>query len=57
MKRTIYTILLLLFVVGTQAQDARPTHSLGLDAGAGYAHLFFGNVWKPYQSTARPLSG
>ena len=57
MKRTIYIILLLLFVVGTQAQDARPTHSLGLDAGVGYAHLFFGDVWRPYQSTAQPLSG
>jgi len=58
MKRIIYSILLLLLLaVGTQAQDNRPTNYLGFDAGGGYSHLFFGNIWQPYNGVAKPLSG
>lgn len=57
-KRFIYLFALLAVVVSVQAQeDTRPTHYIGLDAGAGYSHLFFGDVWKPYRSVAKPLSG
>lgn len=57
MKRITCYIILIFSTLGLFAQDMRPTHSLGFDAGAGYAHLFLGNVWKPYQSIAQPLSG
>ncbi len=57
-KRFIYLFALLAAMVSVQAQvDTRPTHYIGIDAGASYSHLFFGNVWKPYQSVAKPLSG
>lgn len=57
-KSFIYLFALLTAVVSVQAQeDTRPTHYIGLDAGVGYSHLFFGDIWRPYRSVAKPLSG
>lgn len=57
-KRLINLFALLAVTITMQAQvDTRPTHYIGIDAGAGYSHLFFGDIWKPYQSVAKPLSG